>query len=134
MIYSSSLTQYNLIHFKYDITLHGCCWDFYLPYIYYLFYHLSLLYNKYVRFWKAVKSLNEEMEIQARFNQVWIISTAENSDTFPWRWIISSHHKTISIVHSLSLFYIVVYGSDVGLQFTLMIDNPTGSSLLILIS
>ena len=38
---------------------------------------------------------------------------------------ILSHYKTISILHSLSLFYIVVYDSDIDLHFTCMIVNST---------
>ena len=53
------------------------------------------------------------MEIQGRFNQFWIMSA------------VSSHYKTMSILHSLYPFYIVVYDNDVGLQLTLPIVNPT---------
>ena len=77
-----------------------------------------------MRFKKAVKSLNGELKTQGRFNQFRIISTVENPDTYPWSWKILSHHKTINMLHSLSLFYIVVCDSDVGLQFTHMIINP----------
>ena len=39
----------------------------------------------------------------------------------------SSHHKTISILHLLSRFYIEVCNNDVGSQFTHMVVNPTGA-------
>ena len=74
-----------------------------------------------------MKSLNGEGEIQDRFNQFWIISTVGTFRHFSMALKISFDYKTISILHTLSLFYIVVCNRDVGLQFTHLIVNPRDS-------